>query len=245
MKKRILISCIIGIVWVFLLIVVLRTPMEWPVHEGKMHSSTQVVHLATGVSADTPLLCVEIEEKLAGKNYTSTATEGYMPDDVQIDSLLLADKSPGFCCHLCHSFQVQLLPLQLSADCLRPQEGWSVQEIEGNKVSLRHKDGSTVSYTYSCLPQRATVYYSGERSGNALEIDEYYTENHHYAYAIEDKKAALEASYSIYRDGFEGFVARVAFCFLSCFGGTYLLFPLAPRFTALIRFLLSHQTQKQ
>ena len=34
MKKRTLITLIIGGLWVFLLIVVLRTPVQWPVHEG-------------------------------------------------------------------------------------------------------------------------------------------------------------------------------------------------------------------
>ena len=34
MKKRTLITRIIGGLWVFLLIVVLRTPVQWPVHEG-------------------------------------------------------------------------------------------------------------------------------------------------------------------------------------------------------------------
>ncbi|MBR5194893.1 MAG: hypothetical protein IKW48_01985 [Akkermansia sp.] len=34
MNKRSLLSCIIGLVWVSLLVVVLRTPVQWPVHEG-------------------------------------------------------------------------------------------------------------------------------------------------------------------------------------------------------------------
>ena len=67
MNKRSLLSCIIGLVWVSLLVVVLRTPVEWPIHEGKLHSATHAVHPATGVSADTPLLCVEEEKPVNDK----------------------------------------------------------------------------------------------------------------------------------------------------------------------------------
>lgn len=77
-------------------------------------------------------------------------------------------------------------------------------------VKLRHEDGSTVSYTYSYLPQQTTVYYSGEKRGNVLEIDEYDTENYNFAYVIETRKGALETSYSLYRDGLEGKLARIA-----------------------------------
>lgn len=235
MNKRSLFSCIIGLVWVSLLVVVLRTPVEWPIHEGKLHSATHVVHPATGVSADTPLLCVEDEESLVKNNYTSLGTAGYLAEDVKIDSLHLANRERFFGRELCSSFQNQLEPLLLNPDSVHPQEDWSVQQIEGNKVILRHEDDRTVSYAYSRLPQRTTVYYSGEQRDNELEIDEYETEIDNSAHAIEAKKGALEASYSIYRDGFEGRVARIAFCFVSYFAGLYLLYSIAPSLRALCR----------
>ena len=64
MNKRSLLSCIIGLVWVSLLVEVLHTPVEWPIHEGKLRSTTPAVHPATGVSVDAPLLSVEVEEHL-------------------------------------------------------------------------------------------------------------------------------------------------------------------------------------
>lgn len=234
MNKRSLLSCIIGLVWVSLLVVVLRTPVEWPIHEGKLHSATHAVHPATGVSADTPLLCVE-EEKPVNDKCRYLGTAGYLAEDAKIDSLHLANRERFFGRELCSSFQNQLEPLLLNPDSVHPQEDRSVQQIEGNKVILRHEDGRTVSYAYSRLPQRTTVYYSGEQSGNELEIDEYETEIDNSAYAIEAKKGALEASYSIYRDGFEGRMARIAFCFVSCFAGLYLLYSIAPSLRALCR----------
>lgn len=111
------------------------------------------------------------------------------------------------------------MEVELTADSVQPQGGWKVEQIEGNVARLRHEDGSTISYTYSYLPQQTTVYYSGEKRGNALAIDEYYTENHNYAYAIETTKGAQETYYSFYRDGLEGKLARIALCLLSAFGG--------------------------
>lgn len=81
------------------------------------------------------------------------------------------------------------------------------------------------------------MYYSGEQSGNELEIDEYETEIYNSAYAIEAKKGALEASYSIYRDGFEGRIARVSLCFVSLLGILGILELLCPEISALLRTL--------
>ncbi len=219
MKTRTLITRIIGGLWVFLLIVVLLTPVQWPVHEGLLSSTTPAVHPATGVSVDAPFLSVAVEESLVKNRYTSHYSEGYLAEDAQIDSLVLADRSAVFGRQMGYNVQNLLRPLLLSADSVHPQEGWRVEQIEGNVARLRHEDGSTVSYTYSYLPQQTRVYYSGSRHGNVLEIDEYYTENHNYSYAIATRKGALETYYSFYRDGFEGKLARVAMCLLSIFGG--------------------------
>ena len=235
MNKRSLFSCIIGLVWVFLLIVVLLTPVEWPIFEGKIHSASHAVHPATGVSADTPLLCVEDEESLVKNNYTSLGTAGYLAEDVKIDSLHLANRDRFFTRDMCHAFRELCEPVIVHPDSVQPLEGWDVQQIEGNKVTLRHADGSVVSYAYSCLPQYTTVYYSGVQRGNELQIDEYETEIYCSAFAIKAKKGALEASYSIYRDGFEGRMARIAFCFVSYFAGLYLLYSIAPSLRALCR----------
>ncbi len=219
MNKRSLLSCIIGLVWVSLLVVVLHTPVEWPIHEGKLRCTAPAVHPATGVSVDAPLLSVAVEEHLVKNRYSSLDSEGYLAEDAQIDSLLLANKSGFLGKDLSHNAQEYLRPLSLAADSVHPQEGWSVEQLEENVVKLRHEDGSTVSYTYSYLPQQSTVYYSGTQHDNVLEIDEYYTENHNYSYAIATRKGALETCFSFYRDGFEGKLARVALLFLSIFGG--------------------------
>ncbi len=219
MKKRTLITLIIGGLWVFLLIVVLRTPVQWPVHEGLLSSTTPAVHPATGVSVDAPFLSVAVEERLVINRYGSMGTEGYLAEDAQIDTLVLANKSRSFGRDLSHCAQEHLRPLPLVADSVHPQEGWSVELLEENVVKLRHEDGSTVSYTYSYLPQQTTVYYSGEKRGNVLEIDEYDTENYNFANAIATRKGALETSYSLYRDGLEGKLARIALFLLSLFGG--------------------------
>ena len=219
MQKRTLITLIIGGLWVFLLIVVLRTPVQWPVHEGLLSSTTPAVHPATGVSVDAPFLSVAVEERLVINRYGSLGTEGYLAEDAQIDTLVLANRSDIFGSQMCYDVQNLLRPLLLSADSVHPQEGWSVELLEENVVKLRHEDGSTVSYTYSYLPQQTTVYYSGEKRGNVLEIDEYDTENYNSAYAIATRKGALETYYSFYRDGLEGKLARIALFLLSLFGG--------------------------
>lgn len=143
----------------------------------------------------------------------------YLAEDAQIDSLVLANKSGFLGRDLSHDAQEYLRSLSLAADSVHPQEGWRVEQIEGNVARLRHEDGSTVSYTYSYLPQQTTVYYSGEKRGNVLEIDEYDTENYNFAYAIAMQKGALETYYSFYRDGLEGKLARIALFLLSLFGG--------------------------
>lgn len=219
MKKRTFITLIIGVLWVFLLVVVLCIPAEYAIHEGVLRSTTPAVHPATGVSVDAPLLSVAVEEHLVKNLYGSLVSEGYLAEDAQIDSLVLANKSGFFGRDLSHDAQEHLRPLSLVADSVHPQEGWRGEQIEGNVARLRHEDGSTVSYTYSYLPQQTRVYYSGTQHGNVLEIDEYYTENHNYSYAIATRKGALETYYSFYRDGFEGKLARVAMCLLSIFGG--------------------------
>lgn len=237
MKKRILLSGIIGLVWVFLLIVVLITPVEWPIYEGKILSASHAVHPATGVSADTPLLCVEDEESLVKNNYTSLGTTGYLAEDVKIDSLHLANRDRFFTRDMCHAFRELCEPVMVNPDSVQPQEGWDVQQIEGNKVTLRHADGSMVSYAYSCLPQYTTVYYSGVQRGNELQIDEYETEIYCSSFAIRAKKGALDASYSLYRDGLEGKIFRVAFCFVSLLGGLGIPGLLHPEISTLLRSL--------
>lgn len=222
MTRRTLITHIIGGLWVFLLIVVLLTPVQWPVHEGLLSSTTPAVHPATGVSVDAPFLSVEVEEHLVINRYVSLDSEGYLAADAQIDSLVLANESYFFGRKLSHYAQDHLRPLPLSADSVHPQEGWSVELLEENVVKLRHEDGSTVSYTYSYLPQQTRVYYSGTQYGNVLEIDEYDTENYNFAYAIATRKDALETSYSLYRDGLEGKLARIALFLFSVFAGLLL-----------------------
>ena len=222
MKKRTLITRIIGGLWGGLLIVVLLTPVQWPVHEGLLSSTTPAVHPATGVSVDAPFLSVAVEERLVINRYSSLGTEGYLAEDAQIDTLVLANKSLFFGRDLSHCAQEHLRPLSLEADSVHPQEGWSVELLEENVVKLRHEDGSTVSYTYSYLPQQTRVYYSGSRYGNVLVIDEYDTENYNFAYAIETRKGALETSYSLYRDGLEGKLARIALFLFSVFAGLLL-----------------------
>lgn len=222
MTRRTLITHIIGGLWVFLLIVVLLTPVQWPVHEGLLSSTTPAVHPATGVSVDAPFLSVAVEERLVINRYGSLGTEGYLAEDAQIDTLVLANKSLFFGRDLSHCAQEHLRPLPLVADSVHPQEGWSVELLEENVVKLRHEDGSTVSYTYSYLPQQTTVYYSGTQYGNVLVIDEYDTENYNFAYAIATRKGALETSYSLYRDGLEGKLARIALFLFSVFAGLLL-----------------------
>ena len=222
MTRRTLITHIIGGLWVFLLIVVLLTPVQWPVHEGLLSSTTPAVHPATGVSVDAPFLSVAVEERLVINRYGSLGTEGYLAEDAQIGTLVLANKSLFFGRDLSHCAQEHLRPLPLVADSVHPQEGWSVELLEENVVKLRHEDGSTVSYTYSYLPQQTTVYYSGTQYGNVLVIDEYDTENYNFAYAIATRKGALETSYSLYRDGLEGKLARIALFLFSVFAGLLL-----------------------
>lgn len=242
MKKRTLITLIIGGLWVFLLIVVLLTPFQWPVHEGLLISTTPAVHPATGVSVDAPFLSVAVEERLVINRYASLGTEGYLAEDAQIDTLVLANKSYFFGRDLSHCAQEHLRPLPLVADSVHPQEGWSVEQIEGNVARLRHEDGSTVSYTYSYLPQQTTVYYSGEKRGNVLVIDEYDTENYNFAYAIATRKGELETSYSLYRDGLEGKLARIALFLFSVFAGLLLFCLYQEEISAWIRL---GRTQKK
>ena len=242
MKTRTLITLIIGGLWVFLLIVVLLTPVQWPVHEGLLSSTTPAVHPATGVSVDAPFLSVAVEEHLVINRYVSLDSEGYLAEDAQIDSLVLANKSHFFGSKMCYCAQDHLRPLLLSADSVHPQEGWSVELLEENVVKLRHEDGSTVSYTYSYLPQQTRVYYSGAKLGNVLVIDEYDTENYNFAYAIETRKGALETSYSLYRDGLEGKLARIALFLFSVFAGLLLFCLYREEISAWIRL---GRTQKK
>lgn len=242
MNKRSLLSCIIGLVWVSLLIVVLLTPVQWPVHEGLLSSTTPAVHPATGVSVDAPFLSVAVEERLVINRYASLDSEGYLAEDAQIDSLVLANRSAIFGSKMCYRAQDHLRPLPLVADSVHPQEGWSVELLEENVVKLRHEDGSTVSYTYSYLPQQTRVYYSGTQYGNVLVIDEYDTENYSFAYAIETRKGALETSYSLYRDGLEGKLARIALFLFSVFAGLLLFCLYQKEISAWIRL---GRTQKK
>ena len=222
MTRRAFISNIVGGLWVALLVVVLCTPVQWPVHEGLLSSTTPAVHPATGVSVDAPFLSVAVQESLVKNRYTSHYSEGYLAEDAQIDSLVLANRADFFGRQMSYNVQNHLRPLLLLADSVHPQEGWSVELLEENVVKLRHEDGSTVSYTYSYLPQQTTVYYSGTQYGNVLVIDEYDTENYNFAYAIRTRKGALETSYSLYRDGLEGKLARIALFLFSVFAGLLL-----------------------
>ena len=80
----------------FLLIMVLRTPAEYVIHEGTLSSTTSAVHPATGVSVNAPFLSVAVKERLVKNRYSSLGMEGYLAEDAQIDSLILANRSVVF-----------------------------------------------------------------------------------------------------------------------------------------------------
>ena len=119
MKKRTFITLIIGGLWVLLLIVVLRTPVEWPIEEGTLSSTARAVHPATGVSVDAPFLSVAVEERLVKNRYGSFGTEGYLAENAQINSLGLANRSAAFGRQMSHGAKEHLRPLLLTADSVQ------------------------------------------------------------------------------------------------------------------------------
>lgn len=221
MKTRVFLPLIIGAVWILLLALVLRHPMEWDIHEGRMHSAAPVSHEATGVTVTAPVLRVESIRSEGDGRRGWHGEDVYIAEDARIDSLRLMNDSAFFGKGLCHTMQNYLRPLPLSADKVHPQEGWSIQQVEGNTVSLIHEDGNTIRYTYSYLPQGTNLCYSGEKSADSLTIYDFEAERYCTAYAVSDSKEGLENTYAIYRaaDRFSGLLARAALLLLTVFGG--------------------------
>lgn len=189
------------LIWAALLALVFPRSGEWEIQHGKLSCAAPAVHPVSGVSVVSPLLRVEVSKSPAGKNYSATYEEGYMPAEVRLGAHVLANSDDWFFRrHLVIYLERLCVPLKITADMVHPAEGWRVQGVQGNRLTMLASDGSVYVYAFSMLPQGSEVVYSGELRNGKLSVFLYETELHSDAYALEDSEEGLRNMYRIYRN---------------------------------------------
>lgn len=193
------------IVWGCLFLLAALYPRIWSVRSGPLSCEGLAVHDRTGVAVCTPLLHVETEEPLPGMNAVSMWADIRLPDDLRLDGSLIIEATDWKFRHELQQFgEKEMKPLPLCAEQVHPQQGYTLQEVKDNTVTLRDAEGGICRYTFYTLPQNTTAWYSGFSFCGKLDIlrfetdaptDSYVPE---LAYAIADRPDSLPRMYDVY-----------------------------------------------
>jgi hypothetical protein len=123
-----------------------------------------------------------------------------MPAEVRLGAHVLANSDDWFFRrHLVIYLERLYVPLEITADMVHPAEGWRVQGVQGNRLTMLSPDGGVFVYAFSMLPQGAEVVYSGVLHKGMLWVFMYETEPYSAAYALGDSEEGLRNMYRIYR----------------------------------------------
>ena len=190
----------------FLLAAVYPRIRAWSVHSGPLSCEGLAVHDRTGVAVCTPLLHVETEERLRKSNAVCTWTDICLPDDLRLDGSLIIGASDWKFRHELQQFgEKKMIPLPLRAEQVHPQQGYTLQEVKDNTVTLLDaEDGVSRRYTFFTLPQNTTAWYSGFSACGKLDILRFEAEaptdlyEPELAYAIADRADSLPRMYDVY-----------------------------------------------
>lgn len=194
-----------AIVWGSLFLLAALYPRTWSVHSGPLSCEDLAVHERTGVAVCTPLLHVETEEPLRGMNAVCMGTDICLPDDLRLDGSLIIGTTDWKFRHELQMFGEKVMkPLPLCAEQVHPQQGYSLQSVKDNTVTLLDEEGGVSRYTFFTLPQNTTAWYSGVSACGKLDILRFETEAPtdsyvpELAYAIADRADSLPRMYDIY-----------------------------------------------
>ena len=183
--------------WLGLLIPLWELPHVWDIQSGELSSTTPTVHDITGVSANTPLLLVEVTKEQPNIEFPPTYSEAYMPEDCKIGAYRPAhidSRFPGDMAGL----RLPFAPLMLTPDMAHPQSGWSQPTVKDNILTITAPDKTRYNFAYFTLPQHTTIYYSGCIRDDRLHIFSINTDPHSFHFAIAANKESLENMYRIY-----------------------------------------------
>lgn len=193
------------IVWGGLFLLVALYPRIWSVCSGPLCCEGLAVHDRTGVAVCTPLLHVEMMEPLPGTTAFCMGTEICLPEDLRLDgSLIIGATDWRFRRELQQFGEKEMIPLPLCAEQVHPQQGYTLQEVKDNTVTLLDAEGGICRYTFYTLPQNTTAWYSGFSFCGKLDILLYETEAPtdsyvpELAYAIADRADSLPHMYDVY-----------------------------------------------
>lgn len=216
------------LIWLGLLIPLWQLPHVWDIKSGELSSSTPAVHDITGVSADTPLLQVEVTKEQPNIEFPMTYHEAYMAESPQIGTYRINDISRSFT-HDMAGLQLPVTPLMLTPDMVHPQQGWNQPTVKDNILTITSPDNTRYRFAYFTLPQHTTVYYSGSIQDGILRIFRFNTDPHGSHYAISATKDSLENEYKIYTDRYlSDFLFRLSLMLCTLLGAASLCYrPLA------------------
>lgn len=195
------------IVWgsLFLLAAVYPRIRLWSVRSGPLSCDGLAVHDRTGVAVCTPLLHVETEEPLRGENAVCMGTDICLPEDLRLDgSRIIGAEDWNFRRDLQQFGEKEMNPLPLRAEQVHPQQGYTLQDVKDNTVTLLDAEGGISRYTFFTLPQNTTAGYSGFSVCRKLDILRFETEaptdlyEPELAYAIADRADLLPRLYDVY-----------------------------------------------
>lgn len=183
--------------WLGLLIPLWQLPHVWDIQSGELSSSTPSVHDITGVSANTPLLLVEVTKEQPNIEFPPTYSEAYMPEDSKIGAYRPAHIDSRFTGDMA-GLRLPFAPLMLTPDMVHPQSGWSQPTVKDNILTITAPDKTRYNFAYFTLPQHTTIYYSGSIRDDRLHIFSINTDPHSFHFAIAATKESLENMYRIY-----------------------------------------------
>ena len=104
-------------------------------------------------------------------------TEICLPDDLRLDGSLIIGATDRKFRHDLQPFgEKEMIPLPLRAEQVHPQQGYTLQDVKDNTVTLRDAEGGISRYTFFSLPQNTTAWYSGFSACGKLDILRYETE---------------------------------------------------------------------
>lgn len=196
-KNRLSSPITLCVIWLGLLIPLWQLPHVWDIQSGELSSSTPAVHDITGVSADTPLLQVEVTKEQPNIEFPPTYSEAYMPEDSKIGAYRPAHIDSRFTEDMA-GLRLPFAPLMLTPDMVHPQSGWRQPTVKDNILTITAPDKTRYNFAYFTLPQHTTIYYSGSIRDDRLHIFSINTDPHSFHFAIAATKESLENMYRIY-----------------------------------------------
>lgn len=218
----------LSLIWLGLLIPLWELPHVWDIQSGALSSTTPAVHDITGVSADTPLLRVEVTKEQPNIEFPPTYRKAYMPEDIKIGAYRLAHIDSCFTGDMA-DLRLPFAPLMLTPDMVHPRSGWSQPTVKDNILTITAPDKTRYNFAYFTLPQQTSVYYSGCIRDDRLQIFSFNTDPHSSHFAIAANKESLENMYRIYTNRYlSDFLFRLTLMLCTLLGAASLCYrPLA------------------